>query len=140
MPTWPADVPGVVVLPSGSTVRGHGRRHGGPSGPAADLTVHLLGRPPAALAATDIWVDWPDFRAPRSTRDTLDVLRTVLERSASNRVLLQCRGGVGRTGTAIAALALLDGLDQDPVRWVRSAYHPRAVETVLQRRWLRRLP
>jgi protein-tyrosine phosphatase len=84
-------------------------------------------------------VDWPDFRAPRSTQDAVQTLRDVLERSATERVLLQCHGGVGRTGTAIAALALLDGLDEDPVRWVRSAYHPRAVETVFQRRWLRKV-
>jgi protein-tyrosine phosphatase len=64
----------------------------------------------------------------------------VRERSAAERVLLQCRGGVGRTGTAIAAVAVRDGLDGDPVRWVCFAYDPRAVETVPQRRWLRRLP
>ena len=51
-----------------------------------------------------------------------------------------CRGGVGRTGTALAALAVLDGLPADEaVRWVRERYHPRAVETPWQRRWLRSL-
>ena len=47
-------------------------------------------------------------------------------------------GGVGRTGTALAALAVLDGLDPGrAVAWVRAHYHPRAVETPWQRRWLR---
>ena len=44
-----------------------------------------------------------------------------------------CRGGVGRTGTALAALAVLDGLPPDEtMRWVRWHYHPRAVETPWQ--------
>ncbi len=59
---------------------------------------------------------------------------------ARERVEVACRGGVGRTGTALAALAVLDGLPApDAVRWVRGRYHPRAVETPWQRRWLRSL-
>jgi protein-tyrosine phosphatase len=55
-------------------------------------------------------------------------------------VEVACRGGVGRTGTALAALAVLDGLSPgEAVRWVRREYHPRAVETPWQRWWLRRV-
>jgi protein-tyrosine phosphatase len=55
-------------------------------------------------------------------------------------VEIACRGGIGRTGTALAALAVLDGLAPPAaVAWVRQAYHPRAVETPWQRGWLRRL-
>jgi hypothetical protein len=51
-----------------------------------------------------------------------------------------CRGGVGRTGTALAALAVLDGLSpSEAVGWVRQRYHPMAVETPWQRWWLRRV-
>jgi protein-tyrosine phosphatase len=51
-----------------------------------------------------------------------------------------CHGGVGRTGTALAALAVLDGLaPPDAVRWVRANYQERAVETPWQRWWLRRV-
>ncbi|MGK5523043.1 protein-tyrosine phosphatase family protein, partial [Micromonospora sp. URMC 107] len=43
-------------------------------------------------------------------------------------------------GTALAALAILDGLPPErAVDWVRATYRPRAVETPWQRRWLRRL-
>ncbi|MBX6748191.1 MAG: hypothetical protein IRY85_00730 [Micromonosporaceae bacterium] len=53
---------------------------------------------------------------------------------------IACRGGIGRTGTALAALAVLDGLAPPAaVAWVRDAYHPRAVETPWQRWWLRRV-
>jgi protein-tyrosine phosphatase len=56
------------------------------------------------------------------------------------RVEVACRGGVGRTGTALAALAVLDGLvPADAVHRVRADYHRRAVETPWQRRWLRRV-
>jgi hypothetical protein len=44
----------------------------------------------------------------------------------------------GRTGTAPAAHAVLDGLPADrAVGWVRENYHHRAVETPWQRWWLR---
>jgi protein-tyrosine phosphatase len=47
---------------------------------------------------------------------------------------------VGRTGTALAALAVLDGLDPEAaVHWVRAVYDRRAVETPWQRWWLRRV-
>lgn len=53
------------------------------------------------------------------------------------RVEAACRGGSGRTGTALAALAVLDGrTPREALTWVRGHYHRRAVETIWQRRWL----
>ena len=50
-------------------------------------------------------------------------------------------GGVGRTGTVIACLAVLTGLSPaDAVAWARANYHRRAVETPWQRRWVTRFP
>jgi protein-tyrosine phosphatase len=47
---------------------------------------------------------------------------------------------VGRTGTVLAACAVLDGLaPDDAVRFVRHRYHRRAVETPWQRAFLRQL-
>jgi protein-tyrosine phosphatase len=67
-----------------------------------------------------------------------DELRHAHERAAVERVELACGGGVGRTGTALAVLAVLSGVAAtEAVAWVRAAYHPRAVETPWQRRWLR---
>ena len=49
-----------------------------------------------------------------------------------------CGSGVGRTGTALALLTVFDGLSaEEGIRWVRENYHPRAVETPWQRRWLK---
>ena len=84
---------------------------------------------------------WPDFWIPLDRAEALDALREVRRRAAADeRVEVACRGGVGRTGTALAALAVLDGLaPRDAVAWARREYHARAVETPLQRRWLRRV-
>ncbi|MFZ5872690.1 MAG: protein-tyrosine phosphatase family protein [Actinomycetota bacterium] len=86
-------------------------------------------------------MDWPDLRAPRSPGRTRDQLADVRHRiRAGQRVEIACAGGRGRTGTALAALAILDGLSADrAVAWVQSAYDPRAVETRAQHRFLVRL-
>jgi protein-tyrosine phosphatase len=55
-------------------------------------------------------------------------------RAAYERVEVACSGGLGRTGTALACLAVLDGVPAgDAVAFVRGQYHPRAVETPWQR-------
>jgi protein-tyrosine phosphatase len=86
-------------------------------------------------------IRWPDFWVPLDDADAIAALREAYERAYSGaRVEVACRGGVGRTGTALAALAVLDGLaPPEAVAWVRGAYHPRAVETPWQRRWLQRV-
>ncbi|WP_089305273.1 protein-tyrosine phosphatase family protein [Geodermatophilus pulveris] len=128
--------PGVVALPSGVRVRG--RRLGAPASPADRAVV--LGRGPLPP-----WparrVRWPDFWVPLDRDDALAALTEALGRArAGERVEVACRGGVGRTGTALAALAVLDGVPPaDAVRWVRERHAPRAVETPWQRRWLRTL-
>jgi protein-tyrosine phosphatase len=115
-----------------------GRRLGGAPSPA-DFTL-VLGKGPAPP-----WsfrrVEWRDFGLPRCDDDVLAGLREVRARAlAGERVEVACSGGVGRTGTALSALAVLDGMESsDAVRWVRSAYHRRAVETPWQRWWLRRV-
>ncbi|MDO5626932.1 MAG: protein-tyrosine phosphatase family protein [Mobilicoccus sp.] len=81
---------------------------------------------------------WPDFGLPLNGASARRAIRGAWDRSATQRVEVVCGGGVGRTGTALAAMAMLDGLDADTaVDWVRARYHPRAVETPWQRWWLR---
>lgn len=84
---------------------------------------------------------WPDFWVPLDREDAVEALREALAGARrGHRVEVVCRGGVGRTGTALAALAVLDGLGLGAaVDRVRSGYHPRAVETPWQRRWLRQV-
>jgi protein-tyrosine phosphatase len=53
------------------------------------------------------------------------------------RVEIACGGGVGRTGTALAGMAVLAGVPRtEAVAWVRRRYNKRAVETPWQRRWV----
>ncbi|MFI5044961.1 MAG: protein-tyrosine phosphatase family protein [Acidimicrobiales bacterium] len=135
--TWP-DGPGIVDLPDGRRVRGRGLRHPMPDGPDPDLGIYLLGREPPAVAWDHRWVRWPDFRTPAHTGEAVAALALAHRRTAEGRVEIACGGGVGRTGTAIAVLAVMSGVPaHEAVDWVRRAYHPRAVETPWQRRWIR---
>ncbi|WP_432510700.1 phosphatase domain-containing protein [Kineococcus sp. SYSU DK001] len=136
--TWSADGEGVVRLPSGRLVRGRGLRRPLPPGPAPEFGVLLLGRP-VAVAWPSRWVRWPDFRLPADPADLRAALREVLDRSSSQRVELACGGGRGRTGTALACLAVLDGVPAaQAVGWVREHYGRGAVETPWQRRFVTR--
>ena len=130
------DGPGVVPLPGGARVRG--RRLRDPV-PPADFALVLT--PGPAPAWPHRRLRWPDFWVPLDRDDALDALHEVHRRALGGEAVeVTCRGGVGRTGTAVAALAVLDGLTPDEaVRWVRRRYHPRAVETPWQRWWLRRV-
>jgi hypothetical protein len=135
VPGWD-DESGVIRLPAGARVRG--RRLADPV-PPADFALVLA--PGPAPAWPHRRLRWPDFWIPLDTGDALDALREAHRRAqGGGRVEVTCRGGVGRTGTALAALAVLDGLPPDEAaRWVRKQYHPRAVETPWQRWWLRRV-
>ncbi|MFG1840647.1 protein-tyrosine phosphatase family protein [Micromonospora sp. NPDC049175] len=134
-PSW-SEQSGLLVLPSGATVRG--RRVAALTSPA-DFALLLAPGPVPAWPHRRI--RWPDFWVPTDRADALDALRAALRRAHDGvRVEVACRGGVGRTGTALAALAILDGLPAErAVAWVREGYHPKAVETPWQRRWLRRV-
>jgi hypothetical protein len=131
---WQPGSAGVVRLPSGLLVRG--RRLSDGLGPA-DLTL-VLGRGPAPSWAY-VRLRWPDLWVPLDREQALDALRDAYARAqVGERVEVTCRGGIGRTGTALAALVVLDGLPPaDAVAWVRQHHHRRAVETPWQRRWLR---
>ncbi len=140
MTPW-ADGPGVIELPDGRRVRGRGLRKPLPEGPAPEFGVYLLGRDPGPFDWDHRWIEWPDFRLPRSTAAALAALADAHARSAGTRVELACGSGVGRAGTALAAMAVLSGVPPaEAVSWVRARYDPRAAETPWQRRWVRRLP
>ena len=118
-------------------MRTRGLRHPRPDGPDPEFGVYLQGRAPA-VDWPSRFVRWPDFRLPTDRADALDALREALERSRHERVEVACTGGRGRTGTALAVMAALDGVPQaEAVAWVRAHLHPKAVETPWQARWVR---
>lgn len=138
MAGWDAGAPGVMALPSGRLVRGRGLRAALPEGPVPDFALHLVGRRPSRVEWDSRWVRWPDFLLPRDRADAADAFREAWGRAGDERVELACGGGRGRTGTALACLAVIDGVPPgEAVCYVRAHYHPRAVETPWQRRYVR---
>lgn len=137
--TWAADDPQVVRLPSGRLVRGRGLRYPMPDGPAPDFGIYLLGKEPNPQPWPSRWIRWPDFWLPSDPSALAEALREGLERSGTERVEIACGGGAGRTGTALACLAILDGLPADEaVDYTRRNYSKKAVETPWQKRFVRR--
>ncbi|MET0417977.1 MAG: protein-tyrosine phosphatase family protein [Actinoplanes sp.] len=139
MTAWSAGETGVLRLPSGRLLRGRGLRHPMPSGHPPTFGLYLLGSPPPEFGWETRWIRWPDFRLPTDPQAAAEALREAWQRATDDRVEVACGGGRGRTGTALACLAILDGVPaSDAVSFVRANYHPRAVETPWQRRFVRR--
>lgn len=127
------------MLPSGRAVRGRSLRAAVPVSEQPDLGVYLSATPPDSTPWPARWVRWRDFRTPSDPVAAREVLVEVWERSAQERVEVACHGGRGRTGTALACLAVLDGVPPDgAVAFVRQHYDRRAVETPWQRRYVAR--
>jgi hypothetical protein len=135
---WEPGEAGLLRLPSGRSVRGRGLRDPMPSGHPPTFGVYLLGSAPPEFGWVSRWVRWPDFRLPADPAYAGKVLTEAWERAGTERVEIACGGGRGRTGTALACLAVLDGVPSaEAVAYVREHYHPRAVETPWQRRFVR---
>jgi hypothetical protein len=101
--------------------------------------VYLLGEEPPPVPWEARWVRWPDFRLPADRAAARGALAEAWRRTPAERVEIACSGGRGRTGTALACLAVLDGVPPgEAVAWVREHYDPRAVETPWQARYVRR--
>ena len=131
---WDPDSPGVLRLPSGRLLRGRALRRSLPPGPTPDFAVYLMGASPAPVGWEARWVRWPDFRLPRNRRDAAEVLSEAWHRAETERVEIACGSGRGRTGTALACIAVLDGVPtHEAVAFVREHYDSRAVETPWQR-------
>lgn len=134
---WDATMAGVLNLPSGRVVRGRGLRRPMPESTMPDFGLYLLGKPPADMRWDTRWLRWPDFRLPADEADARDALREAWTRAGYERVEIACDGGRGRTGTALGCLAVLDGVPaREAVTFVRKHYHPRAIETPWQRRFV----
>ena len=129
----------MLFLPSGRLVRGRALRRPVSEGAQPEFGLYLLADPPDPMPWESRWVDWPDFRSPGDRHDARDALQDAWRRAEYERAEVACVGGRGRTGTALACLAVLDGVPgNDAVAYVRQRYHPQAVETLRQRRFVAR--
>ncbi|MEU9267936.1 MULTISPECIES: hypothetical protein [Streptomyces] len=136
---WREGDPGVLLLPSGRLIRGRGlRRPLDRTAPTPAYGVYLLGARPPRPPWESRWLRWPDFRLPSDRAQARATLTEAWRRAADERVEIACAGGRGRTGTALACVAVLDGVPAaEAVDYVRRHYDRRAVETPWQRRYVR---
>jgi protein-tyrosine phosphatase len=112
-----------------------------PDGATPTFGLYLLGEEPPATAWPGRWIRWPDFRLPTDRADARDALVEAWRQSETERVEVACHGGRGRTGTALACLAVLDGVPASAaVEFVRAHYDAKAVETPWQRKYVERFP
>ncbi len=136
---WDPTGCGVLVLPSGRSVRGRALRAPVPDGQPPEFGLYVLGHEPAPTPWPQTWLRWPDFFLPSDRHAARVALVELWERAAGQRVEVACGGGRGRTGTALACVAVLDGVPSaQAVDYVRRHYDGRAVETPWQRRYVAR--
>jgi hypothetical protein len=138
MEPWTASHAGVLQLPSGRLLRGRGLRHPLPAGPVPEYGLYLLGSEPPPVPWESRWVRWRDWSLPADLAAARDAFVDVWQRAEHERVELACGGGIGRTGTALACVAVIDGVPAaDAVAYVRAHYARHAAETPWQRRYVR---
>jgi protein-tyrosine phosphatase len=83
-------------------------------------------------------IDWPDFGLPEDPEAAAGDIAAAFDRARSGELVeVGCLGGRGRTGTALACMAVLAGVPgEEAVAWIRQAYRPEAVETPQQEEWV----
>jgi Protein-tyrosine phosphatase len=135
--TWEAGAHGVMELPSGRLIRGRGLRGPDPGGPDPEFGLYVVGDAMRGVPWEYRSVAWPDFGLPADGAAAREAFTEAWERSAAERVEVACMGGLGRTGTTLACIAVLDGVPAlEAVDYVRAHYNTRAVETRGQRRFV----
>jgi protein-tyrosine phosphatase len=125
-----------VRFPDGTTVDAVGIRARRADKPSRDYGLYLdaIWRPtwPADV------IEWEDYGLPTDAEATAAAIRHAFRRAArGERVEVGCIGGLGRTGTVLACMAILAGVaPAQAVQWVRNQYDPAAVETPEQEEWV----
>ena len=126
-----------VTLPDGTRVRASSLADRRETDPGRDFGLYMDSRWQPTWPADTI--DWPDFGLPAAPDEAAAQIRAAFERAkAGERVEIGCLGGLGRTGTVLACMAVLAGVPaaHEAVGWVRANYNPAAVETPEQAEWV----
>ena len=95
----------------------------------------------ARVAEAEWQLDVPDFGLPDEAglRTVLTQMLEAMRAEPDGAYHIGCKAGLGRTGTAMACLAILAGAAEgDPVAWLRAAYNAEAIETTGQEEFVRR--
>jgi hypothetical protein len=126
----------IVRFPDGTTVRASSLASRQENDPQRDYGLYM----DAAWAPTwdaDV-IEWPDFGVPSNPEEAAAQIEDAFARAhGGQHVEVGCIGGIGRTGTVLACMAILAGVSpEDAVEWVRDHVHPNAVETEEQEAWV----
>jgi protein-tyrosine phosphatase len=125
-----------VQFPDGTTVEAVGIQERRPDKPGRDYGFYLDARWRPTWTA-DV-IEWEDFGLPADAEATADAICNTFRRAKHGaRVEVGCIGGLGRTGTVLACMAILAGIAPgQAVHWVRGHYDSAAIETPEQEEWV----
>jgi protein-tyrosine phosphatase len=91
-----------------------------------------------------ICITWPDMKAIHANTDFWDYLLSILPESG--KIVINCHGGKGRTGTALAALWIAANAHgkvfvpaADAIKYIRDIYHVQAIESKEQEKYIEAL-
>lgn len=121
-------------LPGGGVVQAYGLSGfistSGHETPSWGLYLDVRWEERRQLSWPHRFVRWPDYELPDDELDAFEAFDEAWQHvRAGSLIDIACDGGIGRTGTALACIALRDGVPRsDVVPWVRHHYHPYAVE------------
>jgi len=121
-----------VTFPDGTKVRASSISDRLDDDPARDFGLYLDQRWQPTWQAE--LIEWEDFGLLADGGTAAAQIEAAFARAQRGEVVeVGCLGGLGRTGTVLACMAILAGVHpMGAVAWVRAAYNPRAVETPAQ--------
>jgi len=125
-----------VTFPDGTRVRALPLSERAEHDPARSYGLYLDERWAPTWPA-DV-IPWPDFGLPDDFGKAAAQIEAAFARARGGEgVEVGCAGGLGRTGTVLACMAVLAGVPPaEAVPWVRDHYRPEAVETPEQAGWV----
>ena len=125
-----------MTLPDGTRIRASALSDRDESDTERSFGVYLDDRwRPTWPAVT---IAWADFGLPLDSEEAARQIEAAFSRAKRGELVeVGCVGGLGRTGTVLACMAVLAGVASiDAVAWVRRTYDTRAVETAEQESWV----
>jgi hypothetical protein len=125
-----------VVFPDGTKVRACALAERQEDDPSRDFGIYA--DPKWAPTWPAELVDWEDYGVPAHREEAAHQIQGAFAKAAGGMTVeVGCFGGLGRTGTMLACMAVLAGVSGDAaVQWVRDNYRPSAVETEEQEAWV----